>query len=91
MRGVYILTGSNDSFIYNRKRAEISGVCDVVEFSEDLLVLSCADGNISIDGSYMKIERFDSESGKLTVVGTIDGFIFYSDAQNGKKSKRFQG
>ncbi|MBR6918670.1 MAG: YabP/YqfC family sporulation protein [Clostridia bacterium] len=82
------MNGSCDICIYDRKRAELTGICDVVEFSEDLLILSCADGNISIEGSSMKIERFDCDSGKLSVTGTIDGFQFYNDAPSGKKSKR---
>ncbi len=78
----------NDVYLYDRKRAELSGIVEVIEFSENAVVLSCKTGEMSLEGSLLKIGSFDSETGKLTVSGRIDSVIYFEDPSEGTKSKR---
>ena len=78
----------NDIFIYDRSRADMTGICEVIEFSENNISVSCRSGNISIDGSSLKIGSFDSESGRLSITGEIDSVIYYGEAPTVKKTRR---
>ncbi len=78
----------NDIFIYDRSRADLSGIDEVLEFSDTNITVSCKSGNISIDGSSLKISSFDSESGRLSVTGQLDSVIYFGEAPRDKKTKR---
>ena len=78
----------NDIYIYDRGRAELSGIDDVLEFSDTGMTLSCDTVTLTIEGRGMKITSFDSSNGKLTVVGTIDSVFYFGDADSEKRSKR---
>ncbi len=78
----------NDIFLYDRSKAEISGIYDVIEFSSENITVSCKSGNISIDGNSLKIESFDSQSGRLSISGNVDGILYFGDAPAEKKSRR---
>jgi len=81
----------NDVYIYDRKRADITGVSDVVSFSDTNITLSCKSGSMSLDGEMLRIESFDSESGKLSVTGEIDSVIYFGDVESKKSKHRFFG
>ena len=78
----------NDVFIYDRSRADLTGISDVLEFSDNNITVTCKSGNISIDGSALKIESFDSESCRLSLIGKIDSVIYFGESQETKKSRR---
>ena len=78
----------NNIFIYDRNRAELSGIDEVLEFSERSVVLCCKTGNISIEGNMLRICSFDSASGSLLISGTIDSVFYFGDADESKRSKR---
>lgn len=77
----------NNINIYDRQKAEFTGIYDVVGFSDTTIVVTCKSGNISIDGNNMKIDSFDSASGKLTVTGDINGLFYYGGVKKEKKNK----
>ncbi|MBQ7714543.1 MAG: YabP/YqfC family sporulation protein [Clostridia bacterium] len=92
MTGGSIDRREQDIFIYSGKRAELSGISDVIGFTDTNVTLLCDGGTLSIDGEDMKIESFNSDSGKLTVTGKIDGVYYFGDKPNdGKKRRRFFG
>ena len=81
-------SGTGDILVYDRRRAEITGVIDVLEFSPSNVTLSCAGATLSVDGSELKIESFDSGSGRLALTGNIDGFLYYGESETSKRTKR---
>ena len=54
-----------------REKLDLSGVEDVTGFDENLIVLTTAQGDLSIRGQELHIERIDLESGALEVRGHI--------------------
>lgn len=63
--------------MFGRSRMELTGITDVESFS-DASVIACSSlGNISIDGSDLKIESFSAERGELTINGSFDGFCYF--------------
>ncbi len=78
----------NDVLIYDRSKISLTGIDDVVEFSDNSITLSCSYGSLTLEGASLKIESFDSESGKLSVSGTLDGLVYFDDSPRDKKSRR---
>ncbi|MBQ4067028.1 MAG: YabP/YqfC family sporulation protein [Clostridia bacterium] len=75
-------------FLYSRSRLEISGVLDVCEFTELSVELSLEDGYLGIDGEELKIDYFSSDSGKVTVHGSVSAITYYQKSSFSKKKKR---
>ena len=78
----------NEIFIYDRSRADLTGISEVFEFSDRSITAACSSGSISIDGSSLRIESFDSVSCRLSLTGNIDSVIFLDDLPDNKKSRR---
>ena len=64
----------------NRRRANVTGVSDVVRFDEQEVVLSTSDGEITLLGEGLHIARLHLEEGQLIVEGDITG-IEYGQVQ----------
>ena len=64
--------------IRDRQRFEMDGVDSVGTFDEDYLVLNTMCGKVCIEGAEMKIESLVHDTGKIIVVGRIDGISFNS-------------
>ncbi len=74
-------------FIYNRQRIELSGIIDVISFSETNVEAEYTEGILVVDGINLKIEEFSGETGKLYICGEIYGFYYFS--KNKKETKGF--
>jgi len=72
----------------NRSRMNISGVEDVLSFTEETVVLATNMGSLTIKGSELRINRLNVESGELFVEGNIDA-CEYSDDEAGRKQGGF--
>ena len=80
----------NNIFIYDRCRAELSGINDVYEFSDARVYLGCSDNvTISIEGSSLKICSFDSSSGNLEISGHIDSVVYFGEEEKKQRRKLF--
>jgi len=60
-----------------RKEMRISGVQEVQSFDEQSVSLSTAGGEMTVEGSELRIGVLDTEQGVVTLSGRIDG-VFYS-------------
>lgn len=80
---------NHDVYISGRSRAEISGISDVISFSDTAVTLTCPDGDLYIEGNSMKIDSFDSKSGKIVVRGVIDGVVYLADGERKGKRRLF--
>lgn len=76
-------------FLYSKKRLEITGIADVLEFTENSLELALSsEGYLGIDGEDLKIDYFSTDSGKVCIHGNICGMFYYGKAQSSKKLKK---
>ena len=71
--------------IYGRKKAELSGIENVISFDENSVVLETCEGILSIDGSDLNISKLDTANGEVFLEGTIDSVFYPSDEK--KESK----
>ena len=78
-------------FLYDRQKLEMTGVTDVLSFSDTSLEMSLEDGCIAVDGENLKIESFSSGSGKLLVSGKVSDISYFGKSptkQNKARKKR---
>ena len=85
------LDGKQTVILENRKTLIIDAVNNVDSFDDNYLELTTKLGNISIEGKNLKIEALDQQTGKIYIVGEINGF-FYSEkkAPKGFWNKMFK-
>ncbi len=86
----YESESSNDICIYDRQKVQLSGIYDVAGFTDTTVIATCKSGNISIDGAELRIDSFDSASGKLVVIGTVNGVFYYGGEKKSKTKKLFR-
>lgn len=82
-------TNNHNAILYNRARIELSGIIDVISFSENTVEAEYGEGTVIVDGENMKIEDFSGESGRLAVIGRINGFYYFDKKR--KETKRMLG
>lgn len=70
-------TREQSVFLYNRQKLEMTGICDVLAFSDTEIELSLDDGCVAVDGDELKIESFSAGSGKICVTGKVSAVSYY--------------
>ena len=68
----------------DRTMLKITGIGDVSSFDEFGIVLSSVNGDISVDGSDLKIVSLSSETGEIELSGRVNG-VFYFEERPKKK------
>ena len=71
-----ILLGTNNIIIENRVKTSISGVTDVVSFSEHEIVLDTESGGLVLQGEDFRINKLNVDIGELTVDGKLNFFSY---------------
>ena len=74
-----------------REKLSISGVEDVSAFDENTVILSTTQGELSIRGEQLHIDRIDLETGRLEVRGHIGEMSYDEPAQSGGLWSRLFG
>ena len=64
--------------VKQRTHVEIKGMTEVISFDENAVILQTTGGNMSIEGSGLKINILDVKEGTVSVGGHID-CIYYFD------------
>ncbi len=75
-------------FLYSRNRLELTGIVDVCEFTGSSVEMTLQDGYLGVDGEGLKIDYFNSDSGKVAIHGCVSTLMYYSKAQSSKKQKK---
>ena len=65
----------------NRRRLSISGVMDIDSFDEETVVLFTEEGELTIRGLNLHINKIDVDSGDLAMEGEIDSLVYAGDRQ----------
>ncbi len=63
--------------LYDRARAELSGISEVESFHDEGILLIAPFGEVSIEGENLKIDSFSVETGKICITGKITGILYY--------------
>ena len=63
-------------FLEERGRLTISGVKDVDSFDEETLVLFTDQGEITVRGEQVKVERFSAETGDFCATGAFHSVVY---------------
>ena len=69
--------------INNREKLTVNGVMNVESFGEEYLVLNTALGELTVEGSGLKIESLTKDSGEIFIVGKISS-LYYKDQKSEK-------
>lgn len=78
-----VVPKSQQLTLSNREKLTVTGVSDVLSFSESLVQLDTNYGRLSVRGDGLKIQRLDVEDGELTCEGKISA-LEYSRKQEKK-------
>lgn len=75
-------------FLRDRSYLKITGVEDVSTFDESGIILTSCNGEITVDGSELRIVNLSAESGEIEIEGRIGG-VFYIEERPVKKRGLF--
>ena len=77
--------------IEGREKLSVTGVDDVSGFDESLIILSTVQGDLSIRGQALHIERIDLDAGQLELRGQIRELSYDEPAATGSLWSRLFG
>lgn len=75
----------------SREKLSITGVDDVSGFDENLIVLTTAQGDLTVRGQGLHIDRIDLDAGQLEVRGHIQELSYDEPARSGSLWSRLFG
>lgn len=62
-----------------RRHLEITGVSDVDRFDETAVVLSTAQGELTVRGRGLHVQQMDLDAGRLVLDGTVEALLYADD------------
>ena len=61
-----------------RRAMILTGILSIEGFDEENIIMKTAeDDGLSIQGHELHVDKFDSDTGDMTVSGTIDAVVYY--------------
>lgn len=75
----------------DRARLAVSGVEDVESFDENTIIMSTVQGDLTIRGEGLHIDRISLDTGELTVQGSISELCYEQSAPGGSFWSRLFG
>lgn len=74
---------NSNIILENRKKLNLSGVKDVLGFDEETIALDTVLGKVTVKGSKLHIQNFNTENGDLSAEGKINAVVYISDQKSG--------
>lgn len=74
-----------------RSRLGLTGVAEVLSFSEDAVVLKTALGVLTVHGQGLKLKNLSLDGGQVTVEGAVAALIYEEPRQGGGWMRRIFG
>ena len=72
--------------VKSRKNMNIQGIKEVESFDEQCVILQTTHGELTIEGSGLKVGTLDVERGIVNLTGTIDAVFYSKESVKEKKS-----
>lgn len=69
----------------DRARAEIGGVTEVSSFDEEAVVLVTVCGQLTVEGTGLRVGTLDLTKGVVLVEGTVNAFYYEEEARPRQK------
>ena len=63
----------------NRRTCNLTGICDVLSFDVNEIILETDQGMLMIKGSELHVNRLTLEKGEVDVDGTVDSLVYSSN------------
>ncbi|WP_294351560.1 sporulation protein YabP [uncultured Clostridium sp.] len=60
----------------NRKKLILTGVIEVIEFSDKEITLKTNLGNLNVKGENLKIDKLDVQNGDVIIRGVVSSMIY---------------
>ena len=60
----------------NRRKLSLTGVVEVVNFSDKQIVLNTNLGGLNIKGEDLKMTKLDVQNGDIIIIGKINSFVY---------------
>ena len=73
--------------LQNRGVGNITGICDVVSFDENAVVLDTDMGLLTIKGKNLHVSRLTLEKGEVDIEGNVDSLTYSSNASYRKSGE----
>ena len=73
----------------NRERLELSGVREVLTFSEERVSARTELGEFTVTGASLHLDKLSLEAGELRLNGRIDSMVFTDDKKGSFLSRLF--
>lgn len=77
-----IATPSHKVVLVERKRLEITGVEEVESFDENTIIMSTAQGDLTVRGEGLHIETLSLDGGALKVDGIVESLTYEDRAED---------
>ncbi|NLT40390.1 MAG: sporulation protein YabP [Clostridiales bacterium] len=74
----------------NREKLEVTGILEVMIFDEQSITARTSQGELTVRGSGLHVDRLSLDSGELSLTGRI-GAIEYTDEERGGFFSRLFG
>lgn len=75
-----IMKMQHNVIMENRRNLTVSGVMDIDSFDEETVILFTEEGELTIKGRDLHINKIDVDSGDLLMEGEVDSLV-YTDKQ----------
>lgn len=75
----------------DREKMSISGVVDVSGFDDSIVILSTSQGELTVRGEGLHIDRIDLDAGRLDVQGRVQELHYDESAPKGSVWSRLFG
>ncbi len=73
--------------LLNRRTCNLTGVCDVLSFDVNEIILETDQGMLMIKGSELHVNRLTLDKGEVDIEGKIDSFTYSEQAGIGVKGE----
>lgn len=71
--------GPHNVILEDRKRISVTGVKDVDSFDEETMVVYTDMGELTLRGQGLRIDRLNTETGELSVNGSVFALVYTDD------------
>lgn len=86
-----VCNGKQTLSVVDRSEVRIDNVKNVIGFDESYVSIETNMGNITVEGSGMKIESLTKDNGVIEIRGRIDGVYYSTDRERRGLFKRMMG
>ena len=73
--------------IEDRSSVQLNTVKFVRRLEEDAVVLACEGAEVTVEGTDLRVESLDKDTGRVLIVGHVEGLVF-SEPKNRENARR---